>query len=320
MQPRVNIITVHYNSEEDIDECLGFLLNSTYTHFQWWIVDNASTPHSLQALKDLFEKAGVSWVGIPKKDLDKSAEIPDRTKVILIENDCNEGFAAGNNVALRQLLKKQTDSLVWLLNPDVALEPEVMEDLVRLQQGKEKQLLGNVIYYYHQRDTVMYCGGFRVKRWQHGVVDIKDLENFKRADAIAGASLFTHLNTFEEVGLLPEHYFLYWEETDFCYHAKKKGYQFRVNTHSKIYDKVGSAANTSFTREYLYLLNGMRFYRKYFPLRTPLIFLSTLAKFLKAFLTGQHTKRKAIYFGQIDFLKECFGRDIAIKERIKKHA
>ena len=108
MQPRVNIITVHYNSEEDIDECLGFLLNSTYTHFQWWIVDNASTPHSLQALKDLFEKAGVSWVGIPKKDLDKSAEIPDRTKVILIENDCNEGFAAGNNVALRQLLKKQS--------------------------------------------------------------------------------------------------------------------------------------------------------------------------------------------------------------------
>lgn len=315
--PKVHIVTVHYNSEEDILECWKSLSASTYENFQWIIVDNASSASSLQSLKTQLQVQIASFISL--KNTNNLSQETKGAKVVLVENDQNEGFAAGNNLAIRELLKHNPTHFIWLLNPDVVLEPTVLEDLVTLGQKHTKSLLGNLIHYYHQKDEVMYCGGFQVLKCRHGVCDVKSKDEIYKIDAIAGASLFASIEAFSEIGLLPEKYFLYWEETHFCTVAQKKGYSFQVNTKSKIFDKVGSAANTSFTREYLYLLNGLRYYQTFYPWRMPVIFLTTLLKFVKSIITGPAIKRKALWYGNWDYIKTCFGVTPNIKKRISSH-
>jgi len=314
---KVYIVTVHFNSENDVLESWDSLSKSTYDNFQWIIVDNASSSASLHTLtKQLQQKVNNIVV---LKNTDNFLEKTKESKVVLIENDKNEGFAAGNNVAIKPLLQNETNGFIWLLNPDVIIEPNVLEDLVVLAKDKSNSIVGNLIHYYHQKDEVMYCGGFEVKKWRHGVCDIKSEEQIHKIDAIAGASLFTSINAYRDIGLLPENYFLYWEETHFCTLALDKGYSFQVNTNSIIFDKVGSAANTSFTREYLYILNGLRFYQRFYPFRIPIIFATTILKFVKSIITGPTVKRKALFYGNWDYILGVFGLAPNIKNRISKN-
>jgi len=48
---------------------------------------------------------------------------------------------------------------------------------------------------------------------------------------------------FNYIGLLPEEYFLYLEDTDFCYSALQKGFKLYVNLNSKIYHKISSTVS-----------------------------------------------------------------------------
>jgi len=315
---QVHIVTVHYNSPQDILECWQSLSQSEYDNYTWYILDNASSESSLHELKQKLASINAPYSAIASSELKKDALVKQH-KIHLIEHAKNDGFAAGNNVVLEYLIKNFEDDMVWLLNPDVVLEAAVLRDLVQRSQQHPKALIGNLIHYYNTPSKVMYCGGFYVKKWSHGVCDVKEISQLTKVDAIAGASLFARVAAFKELGVLPEHYFLYWEETHFCTLAKRKGFDFIVNASSKIFDKVGSAANTSFTREYLYLLNGLRYYHTFYPWRMPVIVLSTIAKLVKAIFTGPSIKRTAIYYGHIDYFKWFFGVKIDVKKRIAQH-
>jgi len=318
MNNKINILSVNYNSAQDILHCIASVSKSTYQNFQIFIVDNHSTDNSIEAIETGCNKLNLSVHKIFSEDLiSEQGGTLLTSRVILIQNTSNKGFAAGNNVAINYLLNERKNEYVWLLNPDVEVEDEVMADLVTLHNNKEKVLTGNLIHYFDEREKVMYYGGFKVHKFVHGIRSITVSEEKNKIDAIAGASLFTDLETFRDLGMLPEEYFLYWEETDFCTTARKKGYVFDVNTRSKIFDRVGSASNTSFTREYLYILSGLRYYRKFYPWHLPMILLSTFAKQIKALFFGSRLKRRAIIFGNIDFLKLLLGIQIDIKRRIK---
>lgn len=300
--------------------CLESLERSTYPHFQVFIVDNQSTDNSLEAIQAGCERLGISFVSIISEamEADTTRDPLGNAKVVLIQNEVNRGFAAGNNCALRFLLRNRSNEYVWLLNPDVEVEKEVLQDLVTLHGNRDKVLVGNLIHYFDQPDKVMYCGGFQVNRWFHGIRNVITSENMNKLDAIAGTSIFTNLDTFRDLGLLPEDYFLYWEETDFCTRALRQGYHFDVNTKSIILDRVGATSDSNFTREYLYILSGLRYYRKFYTGHLPVLLLSTFAKQMKALIFGPKLKSRAICFGNIDFIKLWMGRPIDVKRRIKE--
>lgn len=320
MQGRVNIISVNYNSAQDLLHCLESVDTSSYPHFQYLIVDNHSPDNSLNEIKQGCARLGKNMVELSVNELQVAKETMrlEEADVVLIRNDRNSGFGAGNNIILQFLIDHRPDEYAWLLNPDMEIEPMVMQDLVELSQQTNNALIGNLIHYYKKRDEVMYCGGFRVKKYSHGIENITSEKDRDRIDAIAGASMFAPVSGFKELGLLPEDYFMYWEETDYCTQARQKDYHFEVNIKSKLYDRVGASSKSNFTREYLYLLNGLRFYRKYYPWHLPLILASTFAKQLKSMLFEDRTKRKAIWAGHIDFFKLVLGRPMNPLDRIKR--
>lgn len=318
---KVNIIIVNYNSWEDLLACIATLNNSSYSNFQIFIVDNNSTDNSIEEISTTYANTSTTFLNLSSKDFQnfKNKSEIDKHDIVLVRNDENGGFGLGNNIALRYLVENRDDDYTWLLNPDTEVEESVLIDLISETEHKKKTITGNVINYFSHKSKIMYYGGFRVKKYIHGVKGIISKNNIEKISAITGTSFFTHISTYKELGLFPEEYFMYWEETDFCTNAKRNGYQFNVNNKSKIYDHVGSASNTNFLREYLYLLNGLRYYRKYFPLHLITIIPSSLLKILKATIFVDKTKIKAIFWAHYDFLTLLLGKNVDIKARIAKN-
>lgn len=318
MLNQINIIIVNYNCWKYTIACISSLLKSTNTNFNIFIVDNQSTDNSIQKIEEWCKSKQLTSTTISdkKEEIKRYLQL-QKPLITIVKSNHNNGFGAGNNIILKPLTEILSDDYVWLLNPDTEVEPKVLEDMSHLVKDKKKILIGNVIHFFNAKDKIMYCGGFKVKKYTHGVVDIKKQEDIKNIDAVAGASIFTHISTFKDLGVFQEDYFMYWEETDFCAQAKKQGYIFDVNTKSKIFDHVGATSKSNFLREYLYLLNGLKFYKKYYPKRLILIVLSTIAKLIKTLLFGDKIKLKAIYYAHIDFYKTLRGKSVDVKSRIK---
>jgi GT2 family glycosyltransferase len=312
---RVNIIIVNYNSSKDTLSCISSLMKSTYTNFQIFVVDNNSSKAELSYLT----------TGLIKEDIDHKVfktleEIEaysiSNAKVLLLANSENSGFAAANNIVLKFLKKARHEELVWLVNPDTEVEIAVLYDLVKLSHANQQAILGNIMYKYSEPEKLIRYGGFTVKRFIHGVSYAKQKKEVTNMTAISGASFFTSVKTFLILGFMPEKYFMYWEETDFCTQAKKNGFVFLVNENSKVFDKGGTDFNSSFLREYLYLLNGLRYYKKYMVFNLPIIVMSTFIKLLLSIIKGDSTKTRAIFYAIKDFKLECIGYQIDPKRRV----
>ncbi len=60
---------------------------------------------------------------------------------------------------------------------------------------------------------------------------IKEIKEYDAIDSIHGSCMFINKKCFEEIGKFDDNFFLYFEETDYCYRAKKKGYNsYQINT------------------------------------------------------------------------------------------
>lgn len=319
MNNKVNIVIVNYNCSEDTLSCIESLLYSTYKNYHIYIVDNNSNDKSIDNIIQWTKDNNVRLDIFNNETFKKQKNVQPLVlpKITLIKSDTNGGFAYANNIVLDYLTNyANKNEYVWMLNPDTIVEKNVMLELLQIGLRKEKVIVGNIIYYFNQPEKILFCGGFKINKMLHGITQITNCYQIKDLEVITGSSLFTSINTFNELGLFPKDYFMYWEETDFCTNAIRKGYTFDVNTKSKIFDHVGSVSNSNFLREYLYLLNGLRFYKKYYPSKIVIIYISTIIKLFKALLFENTIKKRALYYAHIDFISELFGKKINVKKRL----
>jgi GT2 family glycosyltransferase len=141
-----------------------------------------------------------------------------------------------------------------------------------------------------------------VKFYTATVIPVKSPSKANEMDYISGGCLFTAMTSFRTLGLLPERYFLYWEETDWCHRAKLQGFELRLCEKSVCYDKGSTSIGKSFIADYYYARNGLLFIHQF--RRHNLLFVLFLLslRFLKRIFTGRWDRAKGIYQGTLDFL------------------
>src|SRR5690606_15274408 len=121
---------------------------------------------------------------------------------------------------------------------------------------------------------VWYAGGYvNLDRYCHighyfynrHVGELPELSPYE-VDYITGASIFCPTNIFEINGLFPEHYFLYFEETDWCCEAKRKGIRLKVNPKSRLLHKKRSEDPKGLPTNYYfyYFIRAAILFRKKF--------------------------------------------------------
>jgi len=224
---RVYIIIVNWNGWRDTVECLDSLFCITYSPFTVVVCDNGSHDDSVDQLKRWGEHKGIPCVEYRREDAESGGREGDPPQLVLIRNGENLGFAGGNNVGLRYALARGDFAYVWLLNNDTIVQSDSLTRLVeRMQRQPDAGLCGSTILYYHNPRRVQALGGGYYCRWiglpwhygrfagQGKKIDQTRAEGWM--NYVEGASTLVSCAFLEEIGLMSEEYFLYFEEADWA--------------------------------------------------------------------------------------------------------
>ena len=269
---KVFIIVLNYNGGQAIKECLEsvMLLDKRGIDLNVVVVDNGSTDKSVERVKEFTS-----------------------SRVKLIENKKNLGFAGGNNVGLRWALKNGAD-WVMLLNNDTELAKKCLVRLIELGRKKRKAfILGPKIYFasgyeFHcerytkeERGKVIWYAGGRID-WgnmiaSHQGVDEIDRgqhDQIRETEFISGCAMMIKRKVLENIGLLDEKYFLYYEDADFCQRAKQAGFKMIFVPAAKVWHKnLGTGRTGSELQDYYLTRNRLLFGLDWAPIRTKLALL-----------------------------------------------
>ena len=284
----VNILIVNYNCWEDTIECIESIFDGTYKNFQIFLVDNNSKDNSEENIIKYLKSRSIKGVkenidyflnyqyinGFQNfefffKNLNKNSK-HDRTienskhnhPIIFLQTAKNLGFAGANNIVLKEI--KNQNNYVWLLNPDMILDKTTLSNLVKHASSEKSNVIwGSIIKDYYGEKEIITFGGSRVNKHTASIEKFKTISDNK-IGYIKGCSLFTHLSNFSLNGLLPEEYFLYWEESDWCFRAKLNGIKLKTCKEAVVYDKGGKSIGRGYTAEYYFSRNGLIFINKYF--------------------------------------------------------
>jgi len=217
--PKVTIVILNWNGLRDTVECLESLKSITYPNYEIIVVDNGSVGNDVKILEEKYS----SYAHI-------------------IANGRNLGFAAGNNVGIRQALRIGTD-YVLVLNNDTVVDPLFLSELVTAAE-KDSRIgaVGPKLYYYDNPARLLL-------RQLYGKVG----NTAKEMETLAGAAFLVRRNALEEVGLLDEVFYpAYCEDRDFFERLKEHGYRILCVPTSKVYHKMSATTNRDpYSQSYL---------------------------------------------------------------------
>lgn len=214
----VSVVIVSFNTIDLTKNALLALGNSFVLPSQVIVVDNASTDGSVEMIKN------------------------DFPEVVLIESKENLGFAKANNLAIKEFAK---EPFIWLLNSDTragnktlgqlydfmvnnpkigAVEPSLVYPDGSMQSvgGYFPGILNTLLYLL----PFTYLLPFGIKKRLKTIAFLPQSipDNGIKLDYLTGAAIFLRRNILDEVGLLGEDYFMYFEETDLCWRIKRAGF------------------------------------------------------------------------------------------------
>jgi GT2 family glycosyltransferase len=193
-------------------------------------------------------------------------QYPDIT---LIRSKENLGFAGGNNLAIRAAKGKY----LFFLNNDTEVTPGTIEPLVNhFENNKSAGIASPKIIFYDSDNTIQYAGATAINPWtgrNKGIGSMeKDLGQYDtvyETPLAHGAAMMVPKQVIDEVGLMPELYFLYYEELDWCEMIKRAGYSSYYIGTAAIYHKESmSVGRNSLLKTYYINRNRLLFIRRNF--------------------------------------------------------
>ncbi|RST74170.1 glycosyltransferase family 2 protein [Siminovitchia acidinfaciens] len=298
---KVAIIILNWNSYNDTYECLKSLESLDYSNYQVFLVDNDSQDNSYYYLKKDYDEGNFC--------------IP----ITFIQTGANLGFAGGNNVAIKKAYE-QGYEYIWLLNNDTVVKSNALTPLVETMESDNiVGIVGSKILYYNT-NKIWFAGGKinnLIGTPKHIGINEEDINrhnSIKEVDYITGCSLLIRRSVIEKIGLMDEHYFLYFEETDWNIRAKQFGFKILFNPQSIIWHKVSQSTSNNDSFNYIVyyysIRNNIYLIKKYYSKQVLISFLSF--SFIRAIKTWIKNKcdlniLKYSYLGIVDGMKKNMG-------------
>lgn len=234
--PKIFIVVLNYNGYGVVKKCLSSVFKTEYPNFEVVFVDNDSKDGSLEEAKLNFSKAH------------------------FIKNGSNFGFGAGNNVGIRFALERMAD-YVLLLNNDTIVDPKFLTKLISVAE-KEKAGIASPVIFDYQGKNIWFSGG-KINWWKMKTVhrNKPSTKEFFESDFISGCSMLVSKDVFAEIGLFDEDFFLYWEDADLSFRAKKAGFKNLIVSSSWIYHLEKSQKDSK-SKIYWLVFSGLLFFQK----------------------------------------------------------
>jgi len=250
---KVYIVLLNYNGSADTIECLESLQNLNYSNYQVLIIDNSQVDSPFITLLNWAILKNIKFDQTTESELD--LEIFQQ-QFVFVKAQQNNGFAAGNNIALKAILKVSGfDDYVWLLNNDTVVDKEALKNQISYvlkPENKRIGILGSKLIYYFNQDKIQAIGGkfnenfYITTHIGEGQSIKKNKEEFQEIDYVVGASMLVSRQFLKEVGTLNEDFFLYYEELDWANRAKKQNWTLDWCEDSIVFHKEGASIGSSY--------------------------------------------------------------------------
>lgn len=249
MGAKLAVIVVNYQCAPFTINCIRSVVHElkAISGAHLWVVDNASGDGSIDQISRAIQNESWSeWV-------------------TLLPADQNRGFGAGNNGAIKPLLKlNEAPAYYYLLNPDTIVRPDAIKKIIQFMDanttvgicGTRLEAVDETpqcsAFHFHTIIGEFLLGlnwGWAFRVFPQSALVIPPSDKPHPADWVAGASMMVRREVFENIGLFDEDYFLYFEEVDFCFRAKKKGCLCWYYPESRVVHFVGQSTQFKYGQD-----------------------------------------------------------------------
>lgn len=269
--PRLDIIIVNWNSGPQLRRCLESILPVDRTGFDLSrvvVVDNGSIDVSLDGVRDI--------------------DLP----LTVIELGLNAGFAAACNAGA----KGSTADYLLFLNPDAALYENSLAQPIRFLEVPENKKIGilGVQLIDDNGEVNRSCANFLRPRHiiahttglnhiapasfpQHFMVDF-DHRSSRIVDQVMGAFFLMRRQVLDELGGWDERFFVYLEDVDLAYRARKHGWLSYFYAEVSAFHRGGGVSRQVKAARLFYSLRSRILYgfKHFHPAVAMLVLLGTL--------------------------------------------
>jgi GT2 family glycosyltransferase len=280
--PLVSIIILNYNQLKVTCEFIDSARKLTYPNYEIILVDNASGQDPTQHIH---------------------GQYPD---VRLIRNNTNLGFTGGNNTGI----DAARGEFLLIINNDTEVVPDLLERLLEpFDSDPSIGVVSPKIRYYSHPQIIQYAGFTEVNPFTGRNKPIggnmEDLGQFDTPGYTAyahGAAMMVKREVITKVGLLPDIFFIYYEELDWSAHIRRAGYNIFYQPTALIYHKESiTMGKESPMKAYFHNRNRILFMRRNTTV-TQFIFFTAFYLFLVVPKTIVKYSAK----GQVEHLKNFF--------------
>ena len=254
--PLVSIVTLTWNTTDITCDFLRSIReHGTYTNIEVIVVDNGSKEDPTATFKAIY---------------------PD-VKVIL--NGKNLGFTGGNNVGIRAA----KGEYLFIVNNDTEFTPGLLEGLLEIfQKYPDAGIASPKFHYYYHKGTIEYAGynTVNIVTGRNGMIGCREKDEgqyneVKVTNYAHGGGMMVPRKIVDEVGVLPEQFFIYYEEFDWCEQIKRKGNKVYYQPKSLIYHKESmTTGKSSPFKTFYHTKNRILFMRRNVSLPNFIIFLA----------------------------------------------
>jgi len=253
----LSVIIVSYASREFLQPCLRSIYAEIKVELtEIIVVDNDSDDNTIEMVNSMF---------------------PD---VKIIANPENVGYSK----AINQGVKASSGQYILILNADTIIKTGAIQTLLAfMEKNPDTGVAGPKLLYpdgglqyscrtFQTLKTILLRRTFLSKifpksrtlrdhlmlGWDHG--------SQKEVDWLVGAVLMVRRKAFEQIGLMDERYFLYFEDVDLCYRMKTAGWKVFYVPQAEIihHYKRGSYSESVFSRDvFVHIVSMLHYYDKW---------------------------------------------------------
>jgi len=211
----VSIIIVNWNGKKHLSCCLHSLKRIRYPNFEIIVVDNGSRDGSAEYIKRNF------------------------SRVKIIQNKKNLGFAEGNNIGL----EKARGEYVLFLNNDTKVTPDFLNELVDALEKDNKIAMVQPKIIFMDSNKLQVGGDFLTNSgflYHYGYgKDPSDPKYNQKMEIFSacGACMLARGDIIKRIGVLDKDFFCYFEESDLCWRVNLAGYRVLYIPDAVVYHK-----------------------------------------------------------------------------------
>ena len=282
-QPDISIITINYNGLEETCQLIESLQQYPQDcSYEFIVVDNGSIQNEALLLQKKYPEVHV------------------------IRSEQNVGFSGGNNLGIQTAKGKG----IFLLNNDTLVTANDLKYLYeRLYSSSVIGAVSPKIKFAFPPQHIQFSGFTPLSKYtlRNRTIGYNETDE-GQFDIPQGAAMMVKREVVEQVGRMPEIYFLYYEEMDWCTQMSRQGYQLWYEPRCTIYHKESrSTGKDSPLKTYYLTRNRLLYAWRNRQGRT--LYISILYQLLMAnpknimmhLLHGRLLQAKAIFDGSKDF-------------------